>query len=189
MNTRQPGFPATASDPQRREEVILVDADDREIGTEEKLRAHERGLLHRAFSVFVFDDHGRVLLQRRAVGKYHSGGLWSNTCCGHPRPGETVVGAAARRLGEEMGIACDLQPRATFTYRADLAGGLVEHEVDHLLTGTFTGPPMPDPGEVEAWGWMPLDRLLADCAREPARYSAWLPMALAELAAVGLASE
>jgi isopentenyl-diphosphate Delta-isomerase len=183
MNTRQPAFPtgptSTINAPEER--VILVNALDEEIGTEGKLRAHQRGLLHRAFSVFVFDHQGRVLLQRRAAAKYHSGGLWSNTCCGHPRPGELVTNAAARRLSEEMGINCELLPRSTFTYRADLAGGLVEHEIDHLLTGTFQGSPMPNPDEVEGWGWMPFDRLVLECAAEPSRYSAWLPMALAAL--------
>jgi isopentenyl-diphosphate Delta-isomerase len=182
MNTRQSAFPPLPSATNDREEqVILVNARDEAIGTEGKLRAHQRGLLHRAFSVFVFDHQGRVLLQRRAAAKYHSGGLWSNTCCGHPRPGELVANAAARRLAEEMGINCELQARSTFMYRADLAGGLVEHEIDHLLTGTFQGPPAPNPDEVEAWGWMPFDRLVLECAAEPSRYSAWLPMALAEL--------
>lgn len=162
------------------ERVILVDANDREIGTEEKLRAHERGTLHRAFSVFVFDDRGRVLLQRRAAGKYHSAGLWSNTCCGHPRPGESVPSAAARRLNEEMGISCELTPRFSFVYSASLDHGLTEHELDHVLTGRFSGTPSPDPREVDSWGWMSLPALVADCAASPERYSAWLPIALRE---------
>jgi isopentenyl-diphosphate Delta-isomerase len=165
------------------ERVILVDADDREIGTEEKLRAHEQGALHRAFSVFLFDDRGRVLLQRRAIGKYHSAGLWSNTCCGHPRPGESIPSAAARRLHEEMGIACELTPRSSFVYSAMLGRGLTEHELDHVLTGRFSGMPSPDPQEVDTWGWMPIADLVTECAEYPGRFTAWLPMALHSLRA------
>jgi isopentenyl-diphosphate Delta-isomerase len=163
------------------ERVVLVDLEDREIGTEEKLRAHHTGELHRAVSVFLFDAHGRLLLQRRADDKYHSPGRWSNTCCGHPRPGEAAIDAAGRRLREEMGIECNLTPAFSFVYRAELGNGLVEHELDHVFTGTFAGTPMPDHREVEAWGWMSLPLLAAECASEPDRYSAWLPLALAEL--------
>lgn len=160
------------------ERVILVDADDVVVGSEEKLRAHETGVLHRAFSVFVVDDRGRVLLQRRAPGKYHSAGLWSNTCCGHPRPGEDVAAAAARRLREEMGISCDLSARGRFQYRADLGNGLVEHELDHLFVGRFTGDPTPDLSEASEWAWVPWTEVEADTARRPERFSAWLPHAL-----------
>ena len=171
MNTRQV-----------EERVILVDALDREVGSEEKLRAHQRGVLHRAFSVFVFDGHDRLLLQQRARSKYHSRGLWSNTCCGHPRPGEATPAAAARRLMEEMGISCALEPRLSFTYRAQLDHGLVEHELDHVFTGRFERTPQPDRGEVQSWGWMSLPRLRQECENHPDRYTAWLPLALAELA-------
>jgi isopentenyl-diphosphate delta-isomerase len=160
---------------------VLVDRDDREIGTEEKQRAHEVGALHRAVSVFLFDGHGRVLLQRRAKRKYHSAGKWSNTCCSHPRPGETPVDAAHRRLGEEMGIACELTPAFSFIYRAELDRGLIEHELDHVFVGTFTGAPTPDAREVASWGWMPISALIADCAADPEKYSAWLPTALGEM--------
>ena len=110
------------------EQVILVDEHDQELGTAAKLAAHQSGRLHRAFSIFVFDRHGRTLLQRRAATKYHSAGLWSNTCCSHPRPGEAVEQAAHRRLGEEMGFECVLHRACDFVYRSDLADGLVEHE-------------------------------------------------------------
>jgi isopentenyl-diphosphate delta-isomerase len=163
------------------ERVILVDANDSEVGTAEKLDAHLTGALHRAVSVFLFDGHGRLLLQRRAAAKYHSAGAWSNTCCGHPRPGESVQDAASRRLAEEMGIHCDLEESFVFTYTADLGQGLSEPEVDHVFTGTFVGAPAPDPGEVESWGWMSLPRLRDDVAANPHRYSAWLPIALREL--------
>lgn len=169
------------------ERVILVDEFDRETGTEEKLRAHERGVLHRAFSIFVFDGEGQLLMQQRAAAKYHSGGLWSNTCCGHPRPGETIAAAAKRRLAEEMGISPPLDERFVFTYRAELGRGLVEHECDHVLIGRFGGVPAPDPREVSAWGWMKPLELMADCTANPGRFTAWLPIALAEVISRGLA--
>jgi isopentenyl-diphosphate delta-isomerase len=161
--------------------VVLVDHDDRELGTEEKLRAHESGVLHRAFSVFVVDERERVLVQRRASGKYHSPGLWSNTCCGHPRPGEDVRAAAERRLNEEMGIALSLASRGTFVYQANLGNGLVEHELDHLFVGRFSGEPKPDPSEADDWAWESWSALEAGCAARPERYTAWLPLALRAL--------
>ncbi len=162
------------------ERVILVDERDRPAGEAEKLEVHRQGKLHRAFSVFVLDACDRVLLQRRAAGKYHSGRLWSNTCCGHPRPGEDTRAAAQRRLVEEMGFQCALEPVAAFVYRAPL-GDLVEHEYDHVFRGRFDGEPRPDPREVEAWQWMPLVALEADLAAHPGDYSVWLPEALKRL--------
>jgi isopentenyl-diphosphate delta-isomerase len=155
-----------------------VDPDDRETGTAEKLAAHRGGLLHRAFSVFVFDMRDNLLLQRRAEGKYHSPGVWSNTCCGHPRPGEDLATAARRRLREEMGFDCALTHQFSFVYRADLGGGLVEHEVDHVFTGRFAELPEPDPAEVSEWRRTPVAALLLDLERNPRRYSAWLGQAL-----------
>lgn len=151
------------------------------MGTEEKLRAHRSGLLHRAISVFLFDDHGRLLLQRRADGKYHSAGKWSNTCCSHPRPGEAAIDAAKRRLAEEMGITVPLSPAFSFVYRVDLGNGLVEHELDHVFTGKFNGTPAPDPAEVQSWDWVELPKLKSDCEVNPDRYTAWLPLALLQL--------
>ena len=163
--------------------MVLVDRDDTELGTEEKLRAHENGKLHRAFSVFVFDASGqRVLLQRRAAGKYHSAGLWSNPCCGHPRPAEDVAAAAARRLGEEMGIDVSLEPAGHFVYRAELGNGLVEHELDHLFVGRFAGDPSPDPDEVGEWKWVKWSDVRSAVHEDPAGFSAWLPMAIERLA-------
>ena len=121
--------------------LVAVDAHDRPTGTVHKIRAHREGILHRAFSIFVFDDADRLLLQRRALRKYHSGGLWSNTCCSHPRPGEQVLDAAHRRLREEMGFDCALDTAFSFVYRAELEGGLVEHEYDHVLLGRLAGDP------------------------------------------------
>ncbi|HVE32632.1 MAG TPA: isopentenyl-diphosphate Delta-isomerase [Gemmatimonadaceae bacterium] len=156
------------------ERVILVDAADRETGTAPKLAAHISGDLHRAVSVLLTDGEGRVLIQRRSLDKYHSAGMWGNTCCGHPRPGESTQAAAARRLFEEMGIRAPMEHAGTFTYRAELAHGLVEHEVDHLFVGRWTGKPNPNPTEVAEWKWMNLASLRADLSANPRTYVAWL---------------
>jgi isopentenyl-diphosphate delta-isomerase len=155
-----------------------VDEHDHELGTMEKLQAHREGRLHRAFSVFVFDRAGRLLLQQRAASKYHSAGLWSNTCCGHPRPEEPVESAAARRLHEEMGFRAELAPLFHFVYRAELGSGMVEHELDHVLVGRFEGDPRPAPDEAEAWRWMKFDALIVSIVREPQAYTAWLRILL-----------
>jgi len=156
------------------ERVVLVDEEDRAIGVEEKMAAHLGGRLHRAFSVFVFDGSGRLLLQRRAAGKYHSARQWSNTCCGHPRPGEALEAAARRRLREEMGLDCPLVKVATYRYRARLENGLWENEVDHLLAGEFEGSPAPDPDEAEGWRWVDPAALRREIAAEPRRFTVWL---------------
>ena len=161
---------------QMEEHVVLVDETDRPIGTEAKLAAHLSGALHRAFSVFVFYRTGNLLLlQRRARTKYHSGGFWANTCCGHPRPGESVHGAAMRRLREEMGLGCELRPLTAFRYRAEVGNGLVEHEYDHILVGHYDGAPSPNPDEVEDWRWVTLNELTAEILRHTDRFAAWLP--------------
>lgn len=160
------------------EQVILVDPQDNELGTQDKLQAHLCGELHRAFSVFVLDADGQLLLQQRAADKYHTAGMWSNTCDGHPRPGETVLYAAQRRLAEEMGIACSLVVRAAFPYRADLGDGLVEHEIDHLLIGRYDADPKPDPNEVSAWKWMDLGAVAEDAEAHAEQYVPWLGIAL-----------
>ncbi len=160
------------------EQLILVDAQDRELGVVEKLQAHVEGVLHRAFSVFVFDAEKRLLLQKRARTKYHSGGLWSNTACGHPRPGETTHAAARRRLREEMGFDCELRAAFEFLYRAEMDGALIEHEYDHVLVGTHEGDPAPDPAEVEDWRWVTLAELRRGLLLEPECYSYWLKAAI-----------
>ncbi|HEX8319850.1 isopentenyl-diphosphate Delta-isomerase [Longimicrobium sp.] len=168
------------------ERVILVDGDDVECGTAEKLAAHAEGALHRAFSVVVFNRAGEMLLQCRAAGKYHSAGLWSNACCGHPRPGEDVRKAARRRLAEEMGIDCKLKPLFHLRYHADVGGGLVENEYDHVFTALYDGDePRPNPAEVQAWRWVPLEEIRRDVDEEPERYTAWFPLLVDELAAEG----
>lgn len=161
------------------EHVVLVDERDTEIGTMEKQRAHAEGRLHRALSVFVLNARGEMLLQRRAASKYHSGGLWTNACCSHPRPGEPVEAAARRRLREEMGIDCPLEPAFRFTYRADVGGGLVEHEYDHVFLARHDGDPAPDPDEVDAWRWVSVARLADEVADEPERFTPWFRMVFA----------
>ncbi len=160
-------------DQEDREEVILVDADDRLIGTAPKLAAHRDGLLHRAVSVQILDDRGRLLLQKRHPDKYHSGGLWTNTCCGHPRPGESAAAAAHRRLDEEMGIRCALSPLFTATYRAEVDSGLTEHELVHVFGGEYSGEVRPHPAEADAFAWVAPDNLLTSVARTPEQYSVW----------------
>lgn len=160
---------------------MLVDPDDVEIGTADKLTAHRDGSLHRAFSVFVFDESNRLLLQRRASGKYHSGGLWSNTCCSHPAPGERPLEAGRRRLREEMGFDCDLAGGYSFVYRAVLDGDLVEHELDHVLVGRFDGRPRPDPAEVAAWHWTPVADVRREMSARPDDYTVWFRIVLDRL--------
>lgn len=135
------------------EQVILVDRNDVEIGTEEKLAAHRDGVLHRAFSVMVWDRSGRLLLQRRHIGKYHSGGLWTNTCCGHPRPGEDTKAAAKRRLAEEMGFSCELEELGSMIYRAALDLSMTEHELVHIFRGQYDGAIHPAPDECDGYSW------------------------------------
>lgn len=159
--------------------VTLVDADDNVIGSEAKLRAHRDGTLHRAFSIFVFDRERRLLLQRRSPHKYHSASLWSNTCCGHPRPGEATGAAAARRLQEEMGFTCDLHPAFRTIYRATLPGSMVEHELDQVLVGRFNGAPSPDPLEVGAFDRVSIAQLRQRIDRAPDEFTAWLKLLLA----------
>ena len=166
------------------ETVVLVDTDDREIGVAEKLQAHRQGLLHRAFSVFILNKAGELLLQRRSSTKYHSGGLWTNTCCSHPRPAEDVGQAARRRLREEMGIDAELSPAFTVLYEADLGSGLTEHELDHVLVGRYQGDPNPNPIEVDGWWWVGLGEVEEDVERRPEAYTVWFKLALPKLIAV-----
>ena len=172
----QPHDPSLHTD--RSEEVVLVDDQDRDAGTLGKLEAHRGGMRHRAFSVFIFDERGHLMLQRRAMGKYHSPGLWSNTCCGHPRPGEEVRAAAERRLMEEMGLACTLHQVFSFTYRAELGDGMIEHELDHVFIGTTDRTPYPDPDEVMEWRCIGRNALDSELASAPAHFTAWLPLCM-----------
>ena len=170
------------ADPARGDLLVLVDGLDRETGTATKLEAHTQDLLHRAFSVVLVRESasGReVLLAQRAAGKYHSSGLWANSCCSHPRAGEELLDAAYRRTREELGCeALDLREIGSFAYHAVFEGGISEHEYDHVLLGTCAGELAPDPAEVSATRWIAVDDLAAELAEQPARFSAWAPMVL-----------
>lgn len=165
------------------ERVVLVDPEDNERGQGEKLQVHRTGELHRAFSVFVLNSRNELLLQQRAEAKYHSGGLWTNTCCGHPRPGEGTAEAAHRRLREEMGFDCPLSHVFSFQYTAELDGGLTENELDHVFVGRYGGDPSPDPAEADGWHWMDVHEVASDLERRPDVYTAWFRIALPRLLA------
>jgi isopentenyl-diphosphate delta-isomerase len=158
--------------------VIVVDKDDTVLGTEEKLRAHTLGTLHRAVSVFVLNAAGQIILQRRAAQKYHSGGLWSNTACTHPRPNESPIAAARRCLQEEMGLDAALRPAFRFIYRADVPPGLIEHEYDHVFVGAVDAEPQPSAAEVLAWRAVAPNVAAAAVAEQPQTFTAWFRLAL-----------
>ncbi|MDZ7845727.1 MAG: isopentenyl-diphosphate Delta-isomerase [Owenweeksia sp.] len=155
------------------EYVVLVDEQDQQIGTMEKMEAHREGLLHRAFSVFVMNAKGEIMMQQRAEHKYHSGGLWTNTCCSHPRENEDIEDAAHRRMKEEMGFDCEMRKLLEFTYLARLDKGMTEHEYDHLYIGYFDGEPQPNPGEASNWKWMSIDSVTKDLRQNPGHYTEW----------------
>jgi isopentenyl-diphosphate Delta-isomerase len=157
-----------------RDQVVLVDAHDIPQGIAPKIEVHRRGLKHRALSVLVRDPVGNMLIHRRNIEKYHSGGLWTNACCSHPRPDEPAVEAAHRRLAEEMGVRCEVKPLFTAQYRAAVSNGYIEDEVVHAFGGTYEGPVTPDPAEVAEWKWMPFEALTDDLARRPQLYTVWL---------------
>lgn len=162
------------------ERVVLVDEHDRETGTAPKLWAHDKGLRHRAFSVLVRDQAGRLLLQRRAVAKYHSGGLWSNSCCGHPRPGEPTDSAAARRLHEELGIRADMTFLGKISYAVRFDNGMAENEVVSVFGARHAGAIAPNPDEVEEVAWVRMPDLLNDVGRNPHLYTYWFRVYLAD---------
>jgi isopentenyl-diphosphate delta-isomerase len=158
-------------------QVILVNELDKETGVMEKMEAHEKGLLHRAFSVFITNEKGEMLLHQRALDKYHSGGLWTNACCSHPQPGETVAAAAHRRLKEEMGFDCELKDLFQFTYRTEFHNGLIEHEYDHVLVGIYNGIIHPDPQEVNDFRYLPVKTILQQIQDTPAQFTSWFRLA------------
>lgn len=163
------------------EKVILVDEKDREIGTEEKQTAHLKPMLHRAFSVHLVNDKNEILLQRRASSKYHCGGLWTNACCSHPRPGEDVLDAAKRRLMEEMGISCEIHKVFDFIYQAELPNGLFEHEFDHVFVGRFSSNPEINKQEVDDWKYIDSNTLLKDMEVNPENYTPWFKIIFKEI--------
>lgn len=157
----------------KEELVILVDEQDNEIGVMPKMEAHEKAVLHRAFSVFVMNDENEVMLQQRALNKYHSPGLWTNTCCSHQRQGETNIEAGTRRLQEEMGFTVPLKETVSFIYKAPFDNGLTEHEFDHVMLGYSNEEPVINPEEVASWKWMPIADVKEDMEIHPELYTAW----------------
>lgn len=157
----------------KEEQVILVNENDQQIGLMSKMEAHEKALLHRAFSVFIFNDDNELLLQQRASHKYHSPNLWTNTCCSHQREGESNTEAGKRRLFEEMGFSCDLKEVFHFIYKAPFDNGLTEHELDHVLIGHYNESPKINKDEVEDFCWMKIDKIKQEIELKPEKYTAW----------------
>jgi len=155
------------------ERVILVNENDEQIGTMPKLEAHEKGVLHRAFSVFIFNEKNELMLQQRAASKYHSPLLWTNTCCSHQREGESNIKAGKRRLSEEMGFVTELKDVVSFIYKAPFDNGLTEHEYDHVLVGYYNGKPLLNKDEVESYKWMTIEAAKADINKHPEIYTEW----------------
>lgn len=164
-----------------KEYVVLVDAMDEPVGTMEKMEAHVKAILHRAFSVFIFNEKGELMLQQRALSKYHTPGLWTNTCCSHPREGENTDDAAHRRMVEEMGFDCDFEEAFTFTYKADVGQGLTEHEFDHVFIGHSDKLPAINPEEVNDWKYMKLEDIKSDMKANPSSYTVWFRIAFDEV--------
>ncbi len=159
------------------EQVILVNETDQQTGVMEKMEAHEKALLHRAISIFIFNKKGEMLLQQRAKKKYHSGGLWTNACCSHPRPGEEIYNAANRRLKEEMGFITNLNKVFHFTYKTAFSNGLTEHEFDHVFTGEYDGDILPNENEVGDYCYKTMDEIMADINARPQQYTSWFIIA------------
>jgi isopentenyl-diphosphate delta-isomerase len=169
----QPGNAIKMNIDLEEEKVILVNQDDEQIGTMAKMEAHEKALLHRAFSIFIMNDKGETLLQQRAAHKYHSPLLWTNTCCSHQREGESNIEAGKRRLQEEMGFVTKLSELFSFIYKAPFDNGLTEHELDHVMVGKYNKEPIINTDEVADWKWMKPDEVRKDIALHPANYTVW----------------
>lgn len=161
----------------KRQQVILVDEKDRPIGEMEKMEAHQKGVLHRAFSIFIFDSRGRMLLQKRAAGKYHGAHLWTNACCSHPFPGEKIGDAATRRLEEELGFITGLKEIFSFTYHEPVENNLVEHEFDHVFAGEYEGNILPNPAEVEEYSFEDMEQIRWGIAHQPQKFTTWFRIA------------
>ena len=153
--------------------VILVNLEDSPIGTMDKLEAHQKGALHRAYSIFLFNDKNEILLQKRASDKYHSSNLWTNTCCSHPAPGEHLTTSAQNRLSQEMGITTSLRSLFSFIYKTEFENGLIENELDHILIGKFNAPPLPNPLEVSDWRYASLEEISKEIEDAPESYTFW----------------
>ncbi len=170
------------------EHVILVDEMDNETGIMEKIDAHRKGLLHRAFSVFIFNSKGEMLLQRRASNKYHSAGLWTNACCSHPKPGEEILAAANRRLKEEMGFETKLLKVFDFTYQSIFDNGLTEHEFDHVFSGTYEGEIIPDKNEVQDFCFKTVAEIDESLQSHPHKYAVWFGIAFSKIKEIAKAN-
>lgn len=164
-----------------KEFVVLVDENDNETGLMEKMEAHEKAILHRAFSIFIFNSKGEMLIHRRALTKYHTPGLWTNACCSHPRKSESLNDATNRRLMEEMGMRCELKKAFDFVYKADVGQGLTEHEFDHVFVGTTDELPLINPDEVDSYKYISLPELRKWIAEQPELFTAWFKIAFKEL--------
>jgi isopentenyl-diphosphate delta-isomerase len=162
----------------QKDHVILVNERDEWVGSMEKMEAHRKGVLHRAFSIFVMNNKGEMLIQQRAEGKYHSGGLWSNACCSHPSPGESTLGAAHRRLQEEMGFDCELQPLFKLKYKSDVSGDMVEHELDHIYLGYYNREVVVNPKEVKSYKYVALEKLREWIEDQPDQFTNWFRLAM-----------
>lgn len=162
------------------EKVILVNENDEQLGLMGKMEAHQKALLHRAFSVFVFNKKGELMLQQRALDKYHSPGLWTNTCCSHQRSGESNLQAGKRRLQEEMGFECGLKELFSFVYKAPFDNGLTEHELDHVMVGHYDQDPVINPAEVASFKWMPMEDVKRDILEQPELYTEWFKIIFKE---------
>lgn len=166
-----------------KEKITLVDKDDIPLGPIEKLEAHEKGLLHRAFSVFIFNSKDELLLQKRASGKYHSAGLWTNTCCSHPNYGEEITDAIRRRLKEEMGMRVTVDFKFKFMYKASLENNLTEHEIDHVYFGFSNDAPVINPEEVSDWKYLSMEEIKNKIESHPENYTSWLKICFPEVLA------
>lgn len=164
----------------KEELVILVNESDEKQALMPKMEAHEKGVLHRAFSVFIYNDKGELLLQQRALHKYHTPGEWANSCCSHQRDGETSIEAGKRRLQEEMGFVTELKERTTFIYKAKFDNGLTEHELDHIMVGIYNEDPVINPEEVADFKWMSIPDIQLDIKLNPEKYTAWFKIIMSE---------
>ncbi len=164
-----------------KEYVLLVDENDNRIGLMEKMEAHIKGVLHRAFSVFIFNENNELILQQRALSKYHSPGLWTNTCCSHPQGRRKNRSAAHRRMVEEMGFDCEFAEAFTFLYKSDVGGGLIEHEFDHVFIGKSEKKPFINENEVSDWKYMKMEDIRSDMDKNPEKYTVWFKIAFDEV--------
>jgi len=164
-----------------KDDIILVDKNDNQIGTGEKMPVHIKGELHRAFSVFIFNNKNELMLQQRADEKYHCGGLWTNTCCSHPYPDEKTVDGAERRINEEMGFDCKLKEIFSFLYKTKFENGLTENEFDHVFVGDYNNDPVINLKEVKEWKWVSIENLENDIKDNPQNYTCWLKNCLGKV--------